>query len=133
MKLAQSLLVLLFAVRAVPAADAALTDLFPAGTKVVLGINLRSVVESPLGQAVAAQTQKQVQSQAAAADWLKLASLAGFDPLRDIDEVLVATNGEGQNPASFIGAGRRCDVGRLAVRAKLCQEGPILGRLKPTH
>src|ERR1035438_9808297 len=132
MKLAQSLLVLLFAVRAVPAADAALTDLFPAGTKVVLGINLRSVVESPLGQAVAAQTQKQVQSQAAAADWLKLASLAGFDPLRDIDEVLVPTNGKRQHPPSLIVASGRFDVARLAVGAKLYHEVPILGGDKPT-
>src|ERR1035438_7805065 len=132
MKLAQSLLVLLFAVRAVPAADAALTDLFPAGTKVVLGINLRSVVESPMGQAVAAQTQKQVQSQAAAADWLKLASLAGFDPLRDIDEVLVATNGEGQNPPSLIVATGRFDVARLAQGAKRYHDVPVLGGDKPT-
>src|ERR1035438_2652061 len=132
MKLAQSLLVLLFAVRAVPAADAALTDLFPAGTKVVLGINLRSVVESPLGQAVAAQTQKQVQSQAAAADWLKLASLAGFDPLRDIDEVLVATNGEGQNPPSLIVASGRFDVARLAGGGEVSYGVPGMGGDKPT-
>ena len=132
MKLAQSLLVLLLAVRAVPAADAALTDFFPAGTKIVLGINVRKVAESPLAQAGLTQAKAQVQSQAAAADWLKLASLAGFDPLRDIDEVLVATDSEGQNPPSLIVAKGRFDVARLAEGAKRYRDVPILGGDKPT-
>ena len=132
MKLAQSLLVLLAAVRAVPAADAAPTDFFPAGTKVVFGINVRKIAESPLAQAGLTQARAQVQSQAAAADWLKLAAVAGFDPLRDIDEVLVATNGEGQNPPSLIVASGRFNVARLAVGAKRYHGVPILGGDKPT-
>src|ERR1017187_87598 len=132
MKLAQSLLVPLLAVRAVPAADAALTDFFPAGTKVVLGINVRKVAESPLAQAGLTQAKAQVQSQAAAADWLKLASLAGFDPLRDIDEVLVATNAEGQNPPSLIVVRGRFDVARLAAGAKRYLDVPLLGGDQPT-
>jgi hypothetical protein len=132
MKLAQPLLVLLLAVRAVPAADVALTDFFPAGTKVVLGINVRRVAKSPLAQAGLTQAKSQMQSQAAAADWLKLASLAGFDPLRDIDEVLVATNGEGQNPPLLIVASGRFDVARLAEGAKRYHDVPVLGGDKPT-
>jgi hypothetical protein len=132
MKLAQSLLVLLLAVRAVPAADAALTDFFPAGTKVVFGINVRKVAKSPLAQAGLTQAMAQVQAQAAAADWLKLASLAGFDPLRDIDEVLVATNGEGQNPPSLIVLSGRFDVARLAEGARRYLDVPLLGGDKPT-
>src|ERR1017187_6575105 len=132
MKLAQSLLVPLLAVRAVPAADAALTDFFPAGTKVVLGINVRKGAESPLAQAGLTQAKAQVQSQAAAADWLKLASLAGFDPLRDIDEVLVATNAEGQNPPSLIVVRGRFDVARLAAGARRYLDVPMLGGDQPT-
>ena len=132
MKLAQSLLVLLVAVRAVPAADRSLTDFFPAGTKVVFGINVRKVAESSLAQAGLTQAKAQVQAQAAVADWFKLASLAGFDPLRDIDEVLVATNGEGQNPPSLIVATGRFDVARLAQGAKRYLDVPLLGGDKPT-
>src|ERR1039458_6098819 len=118
MKLAQSLLVLLLAVRAVPAADTALADFFPAGTKIVFGINVRKVAESPLAQAGLAQAKAQVQAQAAAADWLKLASLAGFDPLRDIDEVLVATNAEGQNPPSLIVVRGRSEERRVGKECR---------------
>jgi hypothetical protein len=132
MKLAQPLLVFLLAVRAIPAADRSLTDFFPAGTKVVFGINVRKVAESPLAQAGLTQAKAQVQAQAAAADWLRIASLAGFDPLRDIDEVLVATNGEGQNPPSLIVATGRFDVARLAQGAKRYLDVPLLGGDKPT-
>lgn len=132
MKLVQSLLVLLLAVRAIPAADANLTDYFPAGTKIVFGINVRAMLESPLAQAGLTQAKAQVQSQAATANWLKLAALAGFDPLRDIDEVLVATDGEGQNPPSLVVASGRFDVARLGSAAKLYHEVPILGGDKPT-
>jgi len=132
MKIAQSLLVLLLAVRAVPAADATLTDFFPAGTKVVFGINVRKVSASPLAQAGLTQAKAQVQAQAAAADWLKLASLAGFDPLRDIDEVLVATNGEGQNPPALIVVTGRFDVARLGQGAARYLDVPLLGGDKPT-
>jgi hypothetical protein len=132
MKLVQSLLVLLFAVRAIPAADTTLTDLFPAGTKIVFGINVRALVESPMAQAALTQAKARVQSQTPAADWLKLAALAGFDPLRDIDEVLMATNGEGQNPPALIVASGRFDVARLAGGAKLYHDVPILGGDKPT-
>src|ERR1017187_6889085 len=132
MKLAQPLLVLLLAVRAVPAADATLTDFFPAGTKVVFGINVRKVAKSPLAQAGLTQAKAQVQAQAAAADWLKLASLGGFDPLRDIDEMLMATNGEGQNPPSLIVLSGRFDIARLAQGAKRYLDVPLLGGDKPT-
>src|ERR1035441_5800226 len=132
MKLAQPLLVFLLAVRAIPAADRSLTDFFPAGTNVVFGINVRKVAESPLAQAGLTQAKAQVQAQAAAADWLRIASLAGFDPLRDIDELLVATNGEGQNPPSLIVATGRFDVARLAQGAKRYLDVPLLGGDKPT-
>ncbi|MGA3017307.1 MAG: hypothetical protein ABSF62_09330 [Bryobacteraceae bacterium] len=98
----------------------------------MFGINVRKVAESPLAQAGLTQAKAQVQAQAAAADWLKLASLAGFDPLRDIDEVLVATNGEGQNPPSLIVASGRFDVARLAAGAKRYHGVPVLGGDKPT-
>jgi len=132
MKLAQSLLVLLLAVHAVPAADRSLLAFFPAGTRVVFGINVRKVAESPLVQAGLTQAKAQVQSQAAAADWLKIAAQAGFDPLRDIDEVLVATNGEGQNPPTLIVATGRFDVARLSQGAKHYLDVPLLGGDQPT-
>ena len=132
MKLARSLLLLTLAVRVVPAADTALTDFFPAGTKVVFGINLRQVVTSPLAKTGLVQARKQIESQPGAVDWLKLASLAGFDPLRDIDVVLVATTGEGQNPPALIVATGRFDVEKLGAQATRYHDVPLLGGGKPT-
>jgi len=74
MKLAKSVFTLLLAAHALPAANRIVTDLFPPDTKIVFGINLRQVINSPLAQATMAQAKDQVQaqlkSQAQAVDWL---------------------------------------------------------------
>ena len=134
MKLAQSLFVLLLAVRVAPAADAALTDFFPPGTRVVFGAHVRTIVESPLTQAAVAQVRAQAQAQIpdAAKNWLAVTKLAGFDPLHDIDEVLVASTGKGQNPPTVVVASGRFDVARLARDAKPYHDVPILGGDKPS-
>jgi hypothetical protein len=136
MKLAQSLLVLLLAVRAVPAADVAITDYLPAGTKVVFGVNLRKIADSPIGQSAIAQAKAQVQSkmkgEASATDFLKLVALAGFDPMHDIDEVLLATNAEGQNPPSLVVIAGHFDVAKLGSIGKPYHDVPLIGGDKPT-
>jgi len=134
MKLAQPFFVLLLAVRVVPAADIALTDFFPPGTRVVFGAHVRAIVEAPLTQAAVAQAQAQAQAQmpASAKNWLAVAKLDGFDPLHDIDEVLVATTGKSQNPPTVVVATGRFDVARLAKDAKQYHGVPILGGDKPS-
>jgi len=121
MKLAQSVLSLLLFVRAIPATADVLTDLFPADTNVVFGVRAHNLVLSPLSRALAAQTQT------AGANWLKLISINGFDPMRDIDEVMVASVAEGPAPSALIVAGGRFDRLRSAEGVHQYHGVPVLG------
>ncbi len=126
MKLAHCLLPLLLSLRAVPAAADTLTDLFPPDTKVVFGIRVHNLATSSVAQSVAAQAQT------ATAAWLKTVPLDGIDFLRDIDEVLIASSGKGQNPPAIILVTGRFDMARLAEGAKRYHEVPLLTGEKET-
>jgi hypothetical protein len=119
MKFAHCLLPVLLVLRAIPAAADTLTDLFPPDTKVVFGIRVHNLALSSVVQSLAAQAQ------AAAAGWLKAVPLGGVDLLRDIDEVLIATSGKGQNPPAIIVVTGRFDVARLAGGAKRYHDVPL--------
>jgi hypothetical protein len=126
MKLAQCVLPVLLGVRAVPAAADVLTDFFPPETKVVFGIRVHNLTISSLAQSFSAQAQ------AASAGWLKTVSMTGFDALRDIDEVMIASSGEGQNPPALMVVTGRFDVARLAEGARRYHDVPMLGGTKDT-
>jgi len=102
-------LVALLAARAMVAADPAF-DLVPPNTKVVVGFHVSAIVASPLfkdsGLGVGAPQM--------ADDWFKLVSLMGFDPFRDIDEVILFS------PA---------DQTRASTQALLV----VRGRFDPAH
>jgi hypothetical protein len=119
MKFARCLLPFLL-LRAVPAAADTLTDLFPPDTKVVFGIRVHNLALSSVAQSFAAQAK------AAAASWLKAVPLDGIDLLRDIDEVLIASTGKGQNPPSIIVVTGRFDMARLTEGAKRYHGVPLL-------
>jgi hypothetical protein len=123
MKLAQCALTLLLLVRAVPAADPVLADLFPPDTKVAFGANVRHIAASALARSL----QSQALSLPPGADWLKSVSLAGFDPLRDIEEVLVASSGVGPQPQALLVLSGRFDVARLAEGAPRYHGVPLPG------
>lgn len=81
----RTVLSLLLAACVAAAADPALLSLAPPDAKVFLGANLSRFLASPIGQTVAAQAQSsQPQIQ-------QFAQLAGFDPLRGFQEILVAS------------------------------------------
>ena len=126
MKLAKLFPALVLSAGALCAADAAITGFLPPGTKIVLGVRVRSLADSPFAKGI------MTQAHAAGADWLKMAAALGFDPLRDLDEVLIATSGEGQNPPSLLVAIGRFDVARLSEGAQRYHDVPILGGAKPT-
>lgn len=93
-------LVALAAVRLVAAADSRL-DFLPSDTKVVFGIHVSAIVESAIFKDAGAGTQKLGE------DWLKLVAITGFDPLHDIDEVLMASPADKeQAPALLVVRGR---------------------------
>ena len=120
MKFAHCLLPFLLTLRAVPAAADTLTDLLPPDSKVIFGIRVHNLALSSVAQTFASQAQ------AAAAGLLKAVSLDGIDLLRDIDEVLIATSGKGQNSPTIIVVTGRFDEARLAEGAKPYHGVPIL-------
>jgi len=71
-----------------PAADPALTGLVMPGAKVLAGVNLEQARNSPFGQYVLARMQENEQA------LQELQDATGFDPRRDIREVLVASLGD---------------------------------------
>ena len=105
-------LALLVATLPAAASDPVLPDYLPSGTTAVFGIRMRDIVDF-------------LQSQSFAAEWrgtgtrlLAQTPLAGLDPLKDIDEVLITSTGEGENPPVLLVLRGRFDVNRAASGAK---------------
>lgn len=126
MNFAHTLFVCLLAARAVAAADLAFPDFLPPATKIMFGIQVRSLAASSLAQGVAPDLN------AAGSDWLKLVSLAGFDPLRDIEEVLIASTGEGQNATALAVARGTFDLARFSAHAQRYHGVAVSGGGKPS-
>jgi hypothetical protein len=87
--------------RVVPAADFAVQEYLPPDTKVVMGVRVRGLADSPLFQ------QSADGAKAVKESWTKLSTFAGFDPLHDIDEVLLTSPADRENaPALLVVRGR---------------------------
>src|SRR5580700_2234989 len=69
------------------AADPQLLNLVMPDAKVLAGVNVDQAKTSQLGQYVLSQMQSSDQ------DMQKLIALTGFDPTRDVHELLAASNG----------------------------------------
>ncbi len=83
----------------------AIPGFLPQDTKVVIGVGVRAIVASPISKSLVSGMAGNVN----AADLLKLTAAAGFNPLADVDDVLIATNGKGENPPALIVAHGRFD------------------------
>ena len=84
------------------AGEAAIPDFLPPATRAVIGLQLRSVIDSALVQGLGAELV-----QTAGAKWTAVSPFPGFDPLKDLDEVVIATTLEGDHPPTlFICRGR---------------------------
>src|SRR5437764_4664945 len=108
---ALALLLATYSAGAASAADTALPDCVPRDTKVVLGIRMRNIVELLQAQNFAAEWRS------TSAALLAQTPLAGFDPLKDIDEVIIASTGVGDNPEVLVVLRGRFDINRLATGA----------------
>src|SRR5215475_3596731 len=76
------------------AADSQLVNLLPADAKVIAGVNVAQAKGSPFGQYVLSQVQLDNKG-------LKDLTLqTGFDPTRDVNELLAAGNPEPRNAAA---------------------------------
>jgi hypothetical protein len=104
-----------FAVAADPIAEFA-----PPGTRAVIGVHVRKVVDSPLVQSLTAEVLK------AAGGKLNMSSpFPGVDPLKDVDEVVITSTMEGANPPSLVICRGRFPVDELAKGAVVYRGVPI--------
>jgi hypothetical protein len=101
-----------WAVAAAMASGASVSELAPPGTKVAAGIDVRGLLNSSLAKDLADEVR------GTAAMLASQPNLAGFDPLKDVDRVLIlVTNTDDKAPALVIVSGR-FDLDRLARGAK---------------
>jgi hypothetical protein len=113
-------LVALVAARLVAAGDSALSFL-PADTKVVIGIRVSAIRESALFKDAGTDAQKLSE------DWTKLVAIAGFDPLRDIDEVLIFSSADNEKAGTLMAVRGRFNLERMAAGAERYQGVPLVG------
>jgi len=119
-----SLLIVCAAASTAGASDLAL-ELAPPDTKAVFGLRVKAIVESTLFKDAAAGAPQMTE------EWLKLVALAGFDPLHDIDEVLIAASGGkaggNQKADALVILRGRFNFTRLSEGAPREQGIPLLG------
>jgi hypothetical protein len=95
------------------AVDPALLRMVPAGAKVVAGIDVQTATASPFGQFVLAQAQR------GDADLQNLIQATGFDPRRDITELLfVSLEETPRHGNGLVMARGRFDADRLIAYAQ---------------
>jgi hypothetical protein len=78
-------------------AQPALTDFIPPRSKVVMGVNLRTIIDS----AILPDLSKDTTALASVASMLSQTPFAHLDPLKDVDSLLIASTGEGETPPSL--------------------------------
>src|SRR3954470_6662998 len=92
------------------AADSQLLSLVMPDAKVLAGVNVDQAKTTPMGQYVLGQ----IQAQGGTTHLQQLYALTGFDPTRDVHEVLVATNGTGKEQTGLFLARGNFDPARIA-------------------
>ncbi len=100
-------------VPAAPAADSSLLGLAPADSEALVGINIRQILASDFGKMVMAQATAPGHPEVKA-----FADQAGFDPLHDLDEILIAAPAK-QNPSALFLMRGKFDVAKLSQLAAM--------------
>ena len=93
------------------AVDPQLLNLVMPDAKMMAGVNVDQAKASPFGTYVLVQIQSQNQ------DLQKLSTLTGFDPTRDLDELLIASNGTPPKPSSLVLARGTFDAAKIQAAA----------------
>lgn len=103
------------------AADFAVQEYMPPDTKVVMGLRMQSLTESSLFQQTGdgAKTIKE--------GWAKLSMFAGFDPLHDIDEVLLMSAADRENAPAMLVVRGRFNLEKLGAGAERYHGVTIVG------
>ena len=98
---------------AAPAADSSLLRLAPADSEALVGINIRQILASDFGKMVMAQATGAGHPEVKA-----FSDQAGFDPMRDLDEILIAAPAK-QNPNTLFLMRGKFDVAKMAQLAAM--------------
>ena len=93
------------------AADPTLLNLAMPDAKVAFGVNVEKIVASPIGQQLRAQIRQ------APAELQQIFQSTGFDPSRDLKELLIVSTGQGQNAPTLIMARGNFDIDKLTAFA----------------
>lgn len=95
------------------AADGPVPDYVPPGTRAILGFHIRTIIDSSLVQSIGADVFKN------AGAVLNASSLfPGVNPLKDVDEIIVASTMEGDHPPSLVICRGRFHIDQLAKGAQ---------------
>ena len=95
MSISRTALLLAIAAAGTGAAEPA-TQFLPPDTRILLGFSLRSLIDSPLIKSFAGQANS------LKANITSSIPFAAFDPFKDLDDVVVATSGKGDNPPALL-------------------------------
>ncbi len=109
----RSMLVLFFVALTAPAADPSLLGLVMPDARVIMGFDIARVTASPFGRFLFSQMP------ASPGPSKALIDQTGFDPRRDLGEVLVAATGPSENAPRLILARGSFDASRLTAAAKM--------------
>ena len=93
------------------AVDQGLLDLVPAGTKMISGVQAEKVKGSALGQFVFAHMQRDNEN------FQHFIQSTGFDPRRDVQELLFASNGDPEHAQMIVIARGYFDPARIKTAA----------------
>ncbi len=116
-----ALIALLFSARVLLAADPTLPEYVPTDTRFLIGVQVRSILDSELGKAIV----EQVKSTYGDA-WLKQAPFKGFDPLKDLDELWIAGSSMDKTAPSLAILRGRFDTSRLPAATGRYHAVPLI-------
>ena len=116
-----ALIALLFSARALMAVDPTLPEYVPPDTRMLIGVQVRAIMDSDWGKAVIEQV-KTTYGDA----WLKEAPFKGFDPLKDLDELWIASSSVDQKAPALAILRGRFDRSRLPAATGRYHSVPLI-------
>jgi hypothetical protein len=116
-----TLIALLFSARALMAVDPTLPEYVPPDTRMLIGVQVRAIMDSDWGKAVIEQV-KTTYGDA----WLKEAPFKGFDPLKDLDELWIASSSVDQKAPALAILRGRFDRSRLPAATGRYHSVPLI-------
>ncbi len=101
------------------AADPTLLNLVMPDARVFFGANVQKILASPIGQQISSQIRQ------SAPEVQQILQSAGFDPTRDLKEILIASTGQGQNAPTLVLVRGSFDLAKLSSFASEAGGAPL--------